>query len=109
MSTDAESQRPSVPVPGMGRLTQAQFHGVIALLVGVCQMIVGIGVLDGLLTVVVSWGGALLSGFGLNLLRNRPVFYTGWSEDGEPGWVNVLINTLLTVVYVVAAGFVLVG
>jgi hypothetical protein len=109
MNTDAESPRLSVPVPGMQRLTQAQFHGVIALLVGVCQMIVGIVALDGLLTVVVSWGGALLGGFGSNLVRNRPVFYTGWTEDGEPGWINLLIYTLLTVGYVVAAGLVLVG
>ena len=48
-------------------------------------MIVGTVALDGLLTVVVSWGGALLSGFGSNLVRNRPVFCTGWTEDGEPG------------------------
>jgi hypothetical protein len=109
MSTDAESPRLSVPVPGMQRLTQAQFHGVIALLVGVCQMIVGTVALDGLLTVVVSWGGALLSGFGSNLVRNRPVFCTGWTEDGEPGWINLLIYTLLTMVYVVAAGLVFVG
>jgi hypothetical protein len=72
-------------------------------------MIVGLFALDGLLTVVVAWGGGLLTAFGSNLVRNRPVFYSGWTEDGEPGWVSLLISTLLTGVVVVAAGLVLVG
>lgn len=50
-----------------------------------------------------------LSGFGSNLIRNRPVFYSGWHEDGEPGWVIWLISTLVTATIVVAAGLVLVG
>jgi len=109
MSTDTESPRLLVPVPGLRRLTQAQFSGVIALLIGVSQMLVGILALDGLLTIVVGWGGGLLSGFGSNLIRNRPVFYSGWHEDGEPGWFIWLGSTLVTATIVVAAGLVLVG
>lgn len=109
MSTDTGSPRLTGPVPGLRRLTQAQFFGVAALLVGVSQMVVGVVALDGPLTVVVAWGGGLLVAFGSNLVRNRAAFHSGWHDDGEHGWFSLLILTLATVTVLVAAGLVLVG
>jgi uncharacterized membrane protein YphA (DoxX/SURF4 family) len=109
MSTDAESQRLSVPVPGLRHLTQAQFGGVLALLVGVSQMIVGTVALDGLLTVAVAWGGGLLVLFGSNLIRNRPAFSNGWNEDGDHGVFSLLMMTLVTTCILIAAGLILFG
>jgi uncharacterized membrane protein YphA (DoxX/SURF4 family) len=109
MSTDAESQRLSIPVPGLQYLTQAQFGGVLALLVGISQMVVGTVALDGLLTVAVAWGGGLLVLFGSNLIRNRPAFYNGWSNNGEHGVFSLLILTLATTCILVAAGLILLG
>jgi len=37
------------------------------------------------------------------------VFYSGWTEDGEPGWVSLLISVVLTAAVLVAAGLVLLG
>jgi len=109
MSVDTDPPHLSAPVPGLQRLTHAQFSGVIALLIGFSQMIVGTVALDGLLTVTVAWGGGLLFAFGYNLIQNRPVFYSGWTEDGEPGWVSLLISVVLTAAVLVAAGLVLLG
>lgn len=109
MSTDTRSSGLSVPVPGLQRLTQAQFGGVLASLVGISQVFVGTIAVDGLLTVVVAWGGVLLGTFGLNLVRNRHAFHNGWSEDGRHGWFGLLIPTLATACVVVAAGLTLVG
>ncbi len=109
MGTDTESPRLSTPRSGRWNLTHAQFSGVIALLVGVSQLLVGVIAVDGALTVVVGWGGGLLFAFGCNLIRERPVLYTGWSEDGKPGWIGRLVFTLCTATIVVAAGLVLVG
>jgi hypothetical protein len=109
MSIDAESPDLSVPVPGLRRLTQAQFGGVLALLVGVGQTIVGTVALDGLLTVAVGWGGGLLVLFGSNLIRNRPAFSSGWNEDGDHGVFGLLMITLYTACILIAAGLVLFG
>jgi uncharacterized membrane protein YphA (DoxX/SURF4 family) len=109
MSTDAESQRLSIPVPGLQYLTQAQFGGVLALLVGISQMVVGTVALDGLLTVAVAWGGGLLVLFGSNLIRNRPAFSNGWNENGDHGVFSLLILTLATTCILVAAGLILLG
>jgi hypothetical protein len=109
MSTDAESQRLSIPVPGLQRLTQAQVGGVLALLVGLSQMVVGTVALDGLLTVVVGWGGGLLVMFGSNLIRNRPAFSNGWNENGDHGVFYLLIVTLATACILIAAGLILFG
>ncbi len=109
MSTDVESQRLSVPVPGLQELTQAQFAGVMALLIGGVQMAVGTYAFDGLVTFVVSSGGGMLVGFGYNLARNRPAFYSGWSENGDHGRVGLLIFTLATVCVLVAAGVIVLG
>lgn len=109
MSTDAESQRLSIPVPGLQSLTHAQFGGVLALLVGISQMIVGTVALDGLLTVVVGWGGGLLVLFGSNLIRNRPAFFNGWNEDGDHGVFGLLMATLATICILIAAGLILLG
>lgn len=109
MGTDTESPRTPTPQPRQWSLGHVQFSGMIALLVGVSQMLVGTVALDGLLTVVVAWGGGLLSAFGWNLIQERPVFYNGFSENGRPGWVSRLVFTLLTGTIVVAAGLILVG
>ena len=109
MSTDAESPPLSVPVPGLQRLTQAQFGRVLALLVGFGQLVMGTIVLDGLLTVVVGWGGGLLVLLGSNLIRNRPAFYNGWNEDGDYGVFGLLMLTLATTYILVAAGLILLG
>jgi len=71
MSSKVESPRPAGPVPGVQRLTRAQFAGVTALLVGVSQQLVGTFVLDGLSTFVVAGGGSLLVLFGCNLFGTR--------------------------------------
>lgn len=109
MSTDVESSRLSVPVPGIQRLTQAQFGGVIALLVGASQMMVSLVALNGLLTFLVGSGGGLLVSIGINLVRNRPAFYNGWKEDGEYGSIGLLILTLLTGCVIIATGLLLLG
>ncbi len=109
MSTDAESPHQSGSVPGFQRFTQVQFGGVIALLVGVSQMLVGTVVLDGLLTVVVAWGGGLLVLIGTNLIQNRSAFHNGWKEDGMHGLLSLLFLTVTTAFVLVAAGLVLVG
>lgn len=109
MSTDAESPPLSVPVPGLQRLTQAQFGRVLALLVGFSQLVMGTIVLDGLLTVVVGWGGGLLVLLGSNLIRNRPAFYNGWNEDGDYGVFGLLMLTLATICILIAAGLILFG
>jgi len=109
MSTDTESQRLSIPVPGLQYLTQAQFGGVLALLVGISQMVVGTVALDGLLTVAVAWGGGLLVLFGSNLIRNRPAFSNGWNENGDHEVFYLLIVTLATACILIAAGLILFG
>lgn len=109
MTVDTDPSRLSAPVPGLRGLTHAQFSGGIALLIGFSQMIVGTVVLDRLLTVIVAWGGGLLFAFGYNLIRNRPVFYSGWNEDGKPGWISLSISVLLAATVLVAAGLLLVG
>lgn len=109
MSSEVDSPRLSGPVPGIQRLTQAQFAGVIALLVGVSQQFVGILVLDGLSTFVVGGRGSLLMLFGYNLVRNRGPFESGWNKNGEQGPLSLLILALATASLVVAAGLLLVG
>jgi uncharacterized membrane protein YphA (DoxX/SURF4 family) len=80
---------------------------MLALLVGVSQMIVGTVALDGLLTVAVAWGGGLLVMFGSNLIRNRPAFYSGWSNTRDHGVFGLLMLTLVTICILVAAGLIL--
>ncbi|MFB6169441.1 MAG: hypothetical protein ABEJ43_11450 [Haloferacaceae archaeon] len=109
MSDDVESLRLSGPVPGVRRLTRAQFGGVMALLVGVSQMVVSLVALDGLLTFLVGSGGGLLVSVGANLVRNRPAFYSGWTEDGDYGWVGLLIFTSLAACVLVATGLIVLG
>jgi len=109
MSTDTESHVLSAPVPGLKSFTQGQFFGVIALVIGTCQILVGIVVLDRLLTVVVTWGGWLFVTFGWNLVRNRSVIHNGWTDDGVHGWISLLVVTVTTAVVLVASGLVLVG
>ncbi|SDY14797.1 hypothetical protein SAMN04487946_10778 [Halobellus clavatus] len=109
MSVDAESPRLSVPVLGMQRLTQAQFGGVIALLVGASQMMISLVAIDGVMTFLIGSGGGLLVSIGINLVRSRPAFYNGWKEDGEYGRVGLLILTLLTGCVVIATGVLLLG
>lgn len=79
----------------------------MALLVGGNQMVASLVALDGLLTFLVGSGGGLLVSIGTNLIRSRPAFYSGWTEDGEYGWIGLLIFTLLTACTLIAAGLVL--
>ena len=109
MSSDSHSPRLSVPTLGLQGLTQAQFGGAVALLVGGSQMLVGVAVLDGLLTVVVTWGGAVFATFGSNLIRNRPVLANDWGEDDEHEWVTMLIFTVGATGVLFATGQMLIG
>lgn len=107
MSADSGFLHRSRRVPGLRRLTRAQFGGVIALLIGVSQFLVGAHVLEGLSRFVVSMGSGLLLLIGSNLVRNRTAFHNGWNNDGEHGWVFLLILTSFTATVLVAAGLVL--
>lgn len=109
MSPKAESPPLSGSVPALQHTTQEQFGGVIAILVGVSQQLVGIIAIDGLTTFVVAGGGALLFLFGYNLVQNRSAFHNGWSKDGEHGLLGLLTLALVTAYVVVAAGIVLVS
>lgn len=72
-------------------------------------MVVSLVALDGLLTFLVGSGGGLLVSIGSNLIRNRPAFYNGWTEDGEYGWVSLLVLILLTACVPIATGLILLG
>jgi len=81
------------------------FYGLVAVLVGLGQLPVALAFPPGRLlpTFVVASGGMLLVTIGTSLFRGRAPFESGWTEDGEPGWVSAMVQAALALAVVVAS------
>lgn len=90
------------------RLDPDRFHGLVVTVVGICQMLAAFALESGSWprVFVVLSGGSLLVSIGINLLRGRAPFESGWNETGEPGVVSA--GTLAAGTLAVVAGTVLV-
>lgn len=68
---------------------QRQLFGVVAIVLGACQVALTF-TLDGSQLLIVGSGGWLLIGIGSNLIRGRRVSYSDWNEDGKLGRVAIV-------------------
>lgn len=89
----------------LGWLDRTRLHGLFAVLVGLAQLplVLGLALGRSLSAFVVGSGGVLLVSVGTNLLRGRPAFYSRWRADGKPGAVSTAILAGLTVAVVAAS------
>ncbi|MDG5761871.1 hypothetical protein QA600_21345 [Natronococcus sp. A-GB1] len=88
-------------------LDRKRFAGVVAVVLGACQVALTF-TLNGSQLLIVGSGGWLLVAIGLNLVRGRTALESDWNEGGEPGWIAVVLLMGLSIWVVVATADVLV-
>ena len=71
------------------QIGQRQLFGVVAVVLGACQVALTF-TLDGSQVLIVGSGGWLLIGIGSNLIRGRRASYSDWNEDGKLARVVIL-------------------
>ena len=80
----------------LDKVDQRQFFGVVAIVLGACQVALTF-TLNGSQLLIVGSGGWLLIGIGSSLIRGRRASESEWNEDGKLGRVAIVALTGLSI------------
>ncbi len=78
------------------KIDQRQFFGVVAIVLGACQVALTF-TLDGSQLLIVGSGGWLLIGIGSSQIRGRRASESEWNKDGKLGRVAIVALTGLAI------------